>query len=162
MVCRGGRPRRACFSESAAQERPPYDRILYRDWIRVEGTCRDVRAVVLIRDAEPGTVFFTDPGECRVGGGVWRDPYTGQTFSDPREIDIDHMVPLKNAHESGGWAGDPDRRRQSANNLTYRRHLLAVSGHANSAKGARSPDQWKPANTGSRGRRSDGVPTRDH
>jgi len=36
-----------------AQDRPPYDRSLYRHWIKVEGTCRDVRAVVLIRDAEP-------------------------------------------------------------------------------------------------------------
>jgi len=133
-------------SASAAQDRPPYERSLYRHWIRVEGTCRDVRAVVLIRDAEPGTVFFTDPGECRVGGGVWRDPYTGQKFSDPREIDIDHMVPLKNAHESGGWAWDPDRRRQYANNLTYRWHLLAVSRSANRSKGDRSPDQWKPDN----------------
>jgi hypothetical protein len=89
-------------------------------------------------------VFFADAGECRVGGGVWRDPYTGQTFSDPREIDIDHMVPLKNAHQSGGWAWDPDRRRQYANNLTYRWHLVAVSRAANRSKGDRSPDQWKP------------------
>ena len=77
----------ALVSSSAAQDRPTYDRSLYRHWIRVEGTCRDVRAVVLIRDAEPGSVFFADPRECRVGGGVWRDPYTGQTFSDPREIE---------------------------------------------------------------------------
>ena len=103
-----------------------------------------MRAVVLIRDAEPGTVFFADPSECKVGGGVWCDPYTGQMFLDPREIDIDHMVPLKNAHESGGWAWDPDRRRQYANNLTYRWHLVAVSRSANRSKGDRSPDQWKP------------------
>jgi hypothetical protein len=38
------------------------------------GRVRDVRAVVLIRDAEPGTVFFVDPGECKAGGGVWRGP----------------------------------------------------------------------------------------
>jgi hypothetical protein len=44
----------AFASSSAAQDRPPYDRSLYRHWIKVEGTCRDVRAVVLIRDAEPG------------------------------------------------------------------------------------------------------------
>jgi hypothetical protein len=133
-------------SASAAQDRPPYERSLYRHWIRVEGTCRDVRAVVLIRGAEPGTIIFADPGECRVGGGVWRDPYTGQMFTSPSDIDIDHMVPLKNAHESGGWAWDQDRRRQYANNLTYRWHLLAVSRSANRSKGDRSPDQWKPGN----------------
>jgi hypothetical protein len=133
-------------SSSATQDWPPHERSLCRPWIKVEGTYCDVRAVVLIGDAEPRTVFFADSCEWKVGGGVWRDPYTDQTFSHPSAIDIDHMVPLKNAHESGGPAWDPDRRRQSANNLTYSWHLLAVSGRANSAKGARSPDQWKLAN----------------
>jgi hypothetical protein len=127
----------AIVSASAAQDRPPYDRSLYRHWIEVEGTCRDVRTAVLIRDAEPGTVFFADPGECRVGGGVWRDPYTGKFLSNPSAIDIDHMVPLKNAHESGGWAWDASRRQEYAKDLRYRWHLLAVSGWANRSKGDR-------------------------
>jgi hypothetical protein len=86
-------------------------------------------------------VIFADPGECRVGGGVWRDPYTGRTFSNPSDLDIDHMVPLGHAHASGGHAWDASRRRQYANDLRYRWHLLAVYRSANRAKGDRSPDQ---------------------
>jgi hypothetical protein len=44
-------------SASAGEDRPPYERNLYPHWIKVEGTRRDVRAVVFIRDAEPGTVL---------------------------------------------------------------------------------------------------------
>ena len=127
-------------------DRPPCDRALYPHWIKVEGTCRDVRAVVLIRDAEPGLVFFADPGKYRVGGGVWHDPYTGRTFSNPSDLDIDHMVPPGNDHESGGHPWDASRRREYANDLRYRWHLLAVERSANRAKGDRSPDQCKPEN----------------
>jgi hypothetical protein len=72
---------------------------------------------------------------------VWRDPYTGRTFSNPSDLDIDHMVPLGHAHASGGHAWDASRRREYANDLRYRWHLLAVYRSANRAKGDRSPDQ---------------------
>lgn len=51
-------------------------------------------------------MLFADPGECRAGGGVWRDPYTGLTFSNSRDLDIDPMVLLGNAHGSGSPPGD--------------------------------------------------------
>ena len=49
-------------------------------------------------------VTFEIDRECRVGSGKWYGAFTGAYFEDPGDVDVDHMVPLKNAHNSGGWA----------------------------------------------------------
>jgi hypothetical protein len=71
-------------------------------------------------------------------------PYDGATWINATDVDIDHMVPLKNAHESGGWAWDTATRRAYANDLTDHDHLLAVTDNVNQSKGDRAPDEWKP------------------
>ena len=58
------------------------------------------------------------------------------------------MVPLGNAHQSGGWAWSPEQKRQYANDLSYGNHLIAVQASANRAKGSRSPAEWKPPDRG--------------
>lgn len=55
-----------------------------------------------------------------------------------------HVVPLVNAHISGGWAWHPDRKQAYANDLANPEHLLAVKAQLNRQKGDKSPDQWKP------------------
>lgn len=79
--------------------------------------------------------------------GTWVDPYSGNTFGNPRQLDVDHMVPLKNAHESGAWAWSAARRRQYANDLSDPAHLLAVSASENRRKGAKGPDGYLPPAT---------------
>lgn len=37
----------------------------------------------------------------RIVSGRWYDKYTGKYFDDPKDLDIDHLVPLKNAYISG-------------------------------------------------------------
>ena len=54
------------------------------------------------------------------------------------------MVPLKNAHNSGGWDWNPAMKEEYANNLGDDDHLIAVQDNANQSKGARGPDEWKP------------------
>ncbi len=39
-------------------------------------------------------VTLDDQGR-KVTSGLWFDPYTGLTFIDPGDIDIDHLVPLR-------------------------------------------------------------------
>jgi hypothetical protein len=33
---------------------------------------------------------------------MWRDAYSGVFYTDPGQLDVDHLVPLENAHRSGG------------------------------------------------------------
>jgi hypothetical protein len=84
--------------------------------------------------------------QCRVVSGKWIDPFTGQVFTDPSELDIDHVVPLKEAHESGAWQWDAEKRRRFANYLGDDHHLIAVHRSANRSKGAGDPAEWLPSN----------------
>jgi 5-methylcytosine-specific restriction endonuclease McrA len=125
----------------------PYDRKLYKHWIDENKDCRDTRVEVLIRDAIPGTVEEGRKGsKCIVTAGRWEDPYTGQTLTDPKALDVDHVVPLKNAHESGAWAWSAERKREYANDLRHPEHLLAVSARENRKKGDKGPDRYLPPN----------------
>ena len=78
----------------------PYDRDLYRHWIDADGDCQDTRQEVLIAQSLQPVVL--DGRGCRVVSGRWFDPYTGQTFTDPGDLDIDHFIPLAEVHRSGG------------------------------------------------------------
>ena len=62
----------------------------------------------------------------------------------PRDLDVDHLVPLKNAHLSEGWRWDLSRRTEYANYRQYPDHLIAVASRANRSKGARGPEDRKP------------------
>lgn len=124
----------------------PYDRTLYKHWIDEDGNCRDTRAEVLIRDAS-GRVTFDDDRECKVKSGKWKDPYTGAVFTEAKKLDVDHLVPLKNAHESGAWAWSPKKKQEYANYMKTRYHLLAVSLSENRKKGDKGPDKYIPPMT---------------
>ena len=82
--------------------------------------------------------------------GVWNDPYTGSTFTVASDVDIDHMVPLADAHRSGGWQWTVATKRAYANDLDHPETLIAVDDGTNSAKSDKSPDQWLPPNVGYR------------
>ena len=106
--------------------------------------CQDTRQEVLIAESEV-PVTFRDKGHCVVRSGRWRCPYTGKVLTDPRQLDVDHLVPLHEAHRSGGDAWDRDRRERYANDLSDPMHLVAVDSGANRAKGDKAPHQWMPA-----------------
>ena len=120
----------------------PYDRDLYRHWTDEDGDCQDTRQEVLI--AESLIEVTLDDRGCRVVSGEWFDPYTGQTFTDPGDLDIDHMVPLAEAHRSGADRWTAEQREAFANDLGAADSLIAVSASANRAKGARDPAEWLP------------------
>lgn len=122
----------------------PYDRQAYAHWLDADGDCRDTRAEVLARDAIGPVVW--DAQGCRVVAGLWRDPWSGREIRDPQEIDIDHMVPLAEAHRSGADRWDAGRRAAYANALgTAPPVLLAVSAGSNRSKADRDPVDWLPS-----------------
>lgn len=98
----------------------PYNRSSFRHWIDIDHDCQDTRQEVLIRDAD-GPIKLSPDG-CRVISGIWIDPYTGQTFTDPIKLDVDHFVPLKNAYDSGAYKWDKKKREEYANYLGNNYH----------------------------------------
>lgn len=122
-----------------------YDRSLYGGWRDADGDCQKTRDEVLI--AESLAPLRLDARGCRSLSGLWLGPFTGRLFTDPGDLDIDHLVPLKEAHQSGGHAWRRDVRRAYANDLANPGHLVAVHNGANRSKGARDPAEWLPPNT---------------
>ena len=122
---------------------PAYSRSQWKHWVDADGDCQDARQEVLIAESLVPVTFETDR-KCRVETGRWFGVFTGAYFEDPGDVDVDHMVPLKNAHNSGGWDWSPAMKEEYANNLGDDDHLIAVQDNANQSKGARGPDEWMP------------------
>ncbi|KAL7918780.1 concanavalin A-like lectin/glucanase domain-containing protein [Trichoderma austrokoningii] len=115
-----------------------YDRTLFPHWITISGTC-DAREYVLKRDGE-GVVVNS---ACVPQSGDWISPYDNAKFTNASKLDIDHMVPLKNAWISGASKWTTPQRQAFANDVTIPQ-LWAVSASSNRSKGDKSPDKWKP------------------
>ena len=122
---------------------PQYDRDDWKHWIDADGDCQDARQEVLVAESRATPSFRTD-SQCRVEAGQWLAPYSAIIVTDPGDLDVDHMVPLRNAHYSGAWAWTAERKRLYANYLADPQHLIAVTARANRSKGARGPEEWKP------------------
>ncbi len=112
-------------------------------WSDDDRDCLNTRHEVLMTEEISGSPFLRDDG-CLVTGGRWFAAFTGTFVDDPRSLDVDHFVPLANAHRSGGWAWDRASKRRFANDQDEPRHLIAVTASANRSKGDRGPESWRP------------------
>lgn len=119
-----------------------YDRSDWKHWTDADGDRIRTRDEVLA--SESLTTVGMDAGKVRTG--LWAGPYTGLVSGNARDFQIDHMVPLKEAHESGGHAWTPARKEAYANDLSNPQHLIAVKGGSNGSKGAKDPAEWMPPN----------------
>ncbi len=122
--------------------RSGYDRDLFDHWVDVDGDGCDARREVLIAEAiEVPRVGSS----CSLSGGRWYSRYDGATATGTgSNFDVDHLVPLAEAWDSGAHGWDSDTRRRYANDLGYAHSLVAVSASSNSAKGAADPAEWLP------------------
>ncbi|MFJ5555872.1 HNH endonuclease family protein [Streptomyces sp. NPDC093250] len=121
------------------ENRTGYNRDLFPHWITISGSC-NTRETVLKRD---GSNVSTD-SSCYATSGSWYSPYDGATWSAASDVDIDHLVPLAEAWDSGAGAWSTSRRQSFANDLT-RPQLLAVTDNVNQAKGDQDPATWMPS-----------------
>ena len=122
-----------------------YDRKQFGGWIDADGDCQDTRQEVLIEESRIPVTFKT-ARQCRVIAGEWHDPYTGRVFTNPSLLDVDHVVPLKEAFDSGAKNWSRRKKIQFANDLENKDHLIAVFRSENRRKGARDPAGWVPPN----------------
>ena len=91
-------------------ELPDYDRDDWNHWTDSDDDCQDARQEVLVAESRRAVSYRTYRG-CRVAAGQWLAPYTNTVVIDPSKLDVDHMVPLGNAHDSGAWRWSTERRR---------------------------------------------------
>lgn len=114
-------------------------------WRDVDRNGCDTRNDILARDL----VNIDRPGGCRVLAGQLHDPYTATTVDFVRgngtsqAVQIDHVVALMNAWQSGAQRLSAEKRLELANDPL---NLLAVDGPSNSRKGAADAASWLPPN----------------
>ncbi|GAA3797254.1 HNH endonuclease family protein [Streptomyces phyllanthi] len=125
----------------ATEDRTGYDRDLFNHWITISGAC-NTRETVLKRD---GTNVVTS-STCAATSGSWYSPYDGATWTAASDLDIDHLIPLAEAWDSGADSWSSSLRQQFANDLT-RPQLIAVTDNVNQSKGDQDPATWMPSRT---------------
>ncbi len=119
-----------------------YDRDRFGYPAGAGGVGCDTRDRVLIEESL--TPLLPTPGLCVFAGGTWYSAYDGVTTTDLRELEIDHVVALKEAWDSGAFAWEDRRLVAFANDLTDERTLIAVTATSNQQKSDKDPSAWLP------------------
>ena len=137
-----GNTRTALASLTVADElRAGYDRDLFRHWIDVDRDGCNTRYEVLIAEARSKPRIS---GRCSLSGGRWVSAYDGVQATTVRQLDIDHVVPLAEAWDSGASRWSSDTRERFANDLDDPRALIAVTASSNRQKSDQDPAEWLP------------------
>ncbi len=123
------------------ERRDGYERDSFRHWIDEDDDGCETRAEVLLEEA---TTKPEQGDRCKLTGGVWMSYYDEVEVTDAKKLDIDHMVPLAEAWDSGAYDWTPERRQAYANDLGSDRSLVAVTAKTNRSKADRDPAQWLP------------------
>lgn len=124
----------------------PYDRALYDHWIDADGDCQDSRTELLINRSETPVQLSADG--CHVIAGRWRDGYSKAILTDPKSVDIDHRIPLAEAHRSGADQWTAAERRRFANAIQDQDSLVITSASTNRSKADGDPASWLPLGSG--------------
>ena len=122
----------------AAETRSGYDRAKFQGWIDADRDCRDTRDEVLAAES------LVSVRGCDIQTGRWRSYYDGAVTRDSSAFDIDHVVALAEAWDSGARRWTAATRSRYANDLGDSRTLVAVSASSNRSKGDRDPAEWMP------------------
>ena len=115
-------------------------------WKDVDRNGCDTRNDILNRDLK-SIVYKVSSQDCVVLSGVLIDPYSGETIDFLRgvatsaNVQIDHVVALSNAWQTGAFKFTLEKRTAFANDPL---NLLAVKGVLNSQKGDGDSATWLP------------------
>jgi Protein of unknown function (DUF1524) len=124
-----------------------YDRALFGSpWSDVDRNGCDTRNDILARDLRSYN-FENERDRCVIVDGVLIDPYSGERIEFVRgrvtslAVQIDHVVSLSNAWQTGAFRWSEEKRKRFANDPL---NLLAVKGSLNSQKGDGDAATWLP------------------
>jgi 5-methylcytosine-specific restriction endonuclease McrA len=119
-----------------------YNRSDWPHWLDDDKDCQNTRHEILIQTSNKTVEFKTD-NKCNVLTGEWYDPYSGDTFTISKDLDLDHIVPLKFAHGHGADNWSRERKAMFANDLD---NLILAKASLNRQKGAKGLTEWLPPN----------------
>ena len=122
-----------------------YSRSQFPHWSDLDRNGCDARNDILKRDLTE-VVFKVGTRDCKVLSGVLLDPFSNKvlTFTSVKSaVDIDHVVALSNAWQTGAAYFDKNTRSQIANDPL---NLLAVDAKLNRQKGDGDAATWLPPN----------------
>jgi hypothetical protein len=125
------------------ESRDGYTRTKFKHWnsgANPSDGC-NTRAEVLIAEAVAAPAVGA---KCALSGGSWWSYYDEQTVTAAGSLDIDHMVPLAEAWDSGASAWTAARREAYANDLGQASSLVAVTARTNRSKADQDPAEWLP------------------
>ncbi|WP_405504976.1 HNH endonuclease family protein [Streptomyces anulatus] len=125
------------------EDRTGYSRSSFKHWNSGDDATDgcNTRAEVLIAEA---VVAPAVEAGCKLSGGTWVSYYDGQEVSSAGALDIDHMVPLAEAWDSGASAWSAVRREAYANDQGATVSLVAVTARSNRQKSDQDPADWMP------------------
>ncbi|GAA0583967.1 HNH endonuclease [Kribbella sandramycini] len=124
-----------------AEHTTGYNRDLFPHWVDADGDSCDTREEILIAES---TTSASVGAACKVLSGSWTSWYDGATWTNPSDVDIDHVVALKEAWDSGAHAWTTAKRTRYANDLDYAWSLDAITDNVNASKSDKDPAQWLP------------------
>jgi len=122
----------------ATEVRTGYERSKFKHWTDADGDGCSTRFEVLDVESETSVTCGN------LSGGRWFSYYDRVSWTDPGRIDIDHMVPLAEAWDSGARNWTAGQREAYANDLGDSRSLVGVTDSVNGAKGDQDIAQWLP------------------
>ncbi|WP_406363822.1 HNH endonuclease family protein (plasmid) [Streptomyces sp. NBC_00715] len=133
----------AWVEEAPEGPRAGYSREQFKHWNKgldpADGC--DTRKEVILAEA----VDVPEVGpRCALTGGRWWSQYDQVWVASASSLDVDHMVPLAEAWDSGAAAWSAARREAYANDQGAPNSLIAVSGSSNRSKADKDPAAWLP------------------
>ncbi|MCD9899036.1 HNH endonuclease family protein [Streptomyces sp. MT29] len=125
------------------EDRTGYTRSKFKHWNSGDDKSDgcNTRNEVLLAEA---VVAPTVEAGCKLTGGTWVSYYDGQEVTSAGSLDIDHMVPLAEAWDSGASAWTAARREAYANDQGADVSLVAVTARTNRSKSDQDPADWMP------------------
>ncbi|MGA4980153.1 HNH endonuclease family protein [Streptomyces cinereoruber] len=127
----------------AEEDRTGYTRDSFRHWntgLDPADGCNTRNEVLLAEAVQEPTMA----AGCKLTGGKWLSYYDNVEVGEAGKLDIDHMVPLAEAWDSGANTWTSARREAYANDQGAAASLVAVTARTNRSKADQDPATWMP------------------